>query len=123
MLFGDIPGTDQFVKARATTIGSQIPGAILRFMSQDPTQLQNAFNSPDGFLNVTNTIYVRPSDIYMRYSQTHAFREQSQHLAVSAKTVYFVPANQKLSAEMTTLTERLIVEYVLYFSFTPYLTR
>ncbi|KAI0344122.1 hypothetical protein BDW22DRAFT_1372815 [Trametopsis cervina] len=93
VLFGDIPGTDQFVKARATTIGSQIPGAILRFMSQDPTRLQNAFDSPDGFLNVTNTIY-------------------SQHLAVSAKTVYFVPANQKLSAEMTTLTERLIVDNV-----------
>ncbi|KAI0694036.1 hypothetical protein BC835DRAFT_1351017 [Cytidiella melzeri] len=92
VLFGDMPGTDKFIAARATAVGSQIPGAIFRFASQNAgTSLQQYFDSPDGFLNLTSQIY-------------------TQHLAVSAKGVYFVPTNQPLTAEITSLQNRLVVD-------------
>lgn len=52
---------NDFVKARAVAIQSQIPGAIFRFASQDPNILQQTFDSPAGFLLLTERIYVRTS--------------------------------------------------------------
>ena len=59
VLFGDVP-TDPFVQARATAIGSQIPGAIFRLASQNATtSLLAFFDSERGFLDLTTQIYVR----------------------------------------------------------------
>ncbi|KAI0085214.1 hypothetical protein BDY19DRAFT_453229 [Irpex rosettiformis] len=91
VLFGDLPGNDKFIQARATAVGSQIPGAIFRFASQDPTSLQQSFDALDGFVNLTSQIY-------------------TQHLSVTAKTVYFIPGNQTLSGRLTSLEERLIMD-------------
>lgn len=84
---------NDFVRARAVAIQSQIPGAIFRFASQDPEELQQQFfDPPDGFLALTDRIY-------------------TQHLAVSAKSVYFVTApNASAMGQETSLVERLIVD-------------
>ncbi|GJE93537.1 DUF3433 domain-containing protein [Phanerochaete sordida] len=84
---------NDFVKARAVAIQSQIPGAIFRFASQDPNVLQTQFfDPPNGFLSLTDRIY-------------------TQHLAVSAKTVYFVStSSENEMGQYTSLVERLVVD-------------
>ena len=49
---------NDFVKARAVAIGSQIPGAIFRYASQNPALLQQFFDSSVEFLPLTERIYV-----------------------------------------------------------------
>ena len=49
---------NDFIKARATAIQSQIPGAIFRFASQNPALLEQDFDSTDAFLPITDRIYV-----------------------------------------------------------------
>ncbi|PSR77044.1 hypothetical protein PHLCEN_2v8098 [Hermanssonia centrifuga] len=83
--------TDPFVTARATAISAQIPGAIFRLASQDANFVQFFDNGSTGFLNLTKEIY-------------------TQHLAVSAKTVYFVPADETKSAQETSQIDRLLMD-------------
>ncbi|KIM87793.1 hypothetical protein PILCRDRAFT_261415 [Piloderma croceum F 1598] len=80
----DTSSSDGFVQARATAIGSEVAGAILRSATQQPNGPQATFDDLNGFLNITNSVYTR-------------------HLAFSAKSVYYVPANQTLPAQMTSL--------------------
>lgn len=61
---------NDFVKARAIAVSSQIPGAIFRFASQTPTSLEEAFATPNGFLNLTKDIYVRHSDVSVYHKLT-----------------------------------------------------
>ncbi|KAH8105256.1 hypothetical protein BXZ70DRAFT_1043109 [Cristinia sonorae] len=81
--------TDQFVSARATAIAAGLPGAILRLASQ--SGLQQFFDSEDAFLNLTTQIY-------------------TQHLSVSAKSIYFVQTTDPILAIKTSLVERILVD-------------
>ncbi|TCD70375.1 hypothetical protein EIP91_003727 [Steccherinum ochraceum] len=78
-----------FVSARATAIASGLPGAILRFAQQ--SGLQSFFDSNDAFLNLTTQIY-------------------TQHLSVSAKSIYFVPTSGNVDASWTSLVERIVID-------------
>ncbi|KIP05249.1 hypothetical protein PHLGIDRAFT_36550 [Phlebiopsis gigantea 11061_1 CR5-6] len=82
---------NEFVKARAVAIQSQIPGAIFRYASQNSTLLQQFFDSSVEFLPLTKRIY-------------------TQHLAVSALSVYFVSQEEREGAVATSLVERLVMD-------------
>ncbi|KAL4247888.1 hypothetical protein ABKN59_007467 [Abortiporus biennis] len=93
VLLDQLAGNNAFVQARATAIRSGIPGAIFRFASTSlaGTTLNQLFDSPDGFLSLTDRIY-------------------TQHLSVSAKSVYFVPSMDIVTAQKTALIERLVMD-------------
>ncbi|KAJ7636408.1 hypothetical protein FB45DRAFT_446640 [Roridomyces roridus] len=83
--------TNPFTQARATGIKIGVPGAIFRKALQQFNGLQSVFDLPNGFLDLTNTVY-------------------TQHLAVAARSVYFVDANDTLSATETQMVPRLYIE-------------
>ncbi|KAJ7046989.1 hypothetical protein C8F04DRAFT_1062401 [Mycena alexandri] len=85
------PSNDTFVTARATAIPSGVSGSIFRFASQPPHGLQQTFDDPNGFLRITEQVY-------------------TQHLSISAKSVYFVAAPSTVSASMTSLTPHLVID-------------
>ncbi|KAJ7588894.1 hypothetical protein C8J56DRAFT_1049817 [Mycena floridula] len=82
--------TNPFIQARATATNSGVSGAIFRFASQKPGGPQSVFNNPNGFLDITTKIY-------------------TQHLSLSAKSVYFVSANSTLKAFQTSFVPRLTI--------------
>ncbi|KAH7923217.1 hypothetical protein BV22DRAFT_1113507 [Leucogyrophana mollusca] len=85
------PSSDPFIQARATAIGSGIPGTIFRYATQLPNGPQSTFGAPNGFVNATTTVY-------------------TQHLALAAKSIYFLPVNQTLPAQLTSSLPRLFIE-------------
>ncbi|KAJ7480812.1 hypothetical protein FB451DRAFT_1030930 [Mycena latifolia] len=80
-----------FIQARATATRVGVPGAIFRSALQEPDGLQSVFDLPNGFLDLTNTVY-------------------TQHLAVAAKSTYFVSENSTLPAVETALVLRLWID-------------
>jgi hypothetical protein len=114
-LFSPNPNPDPFIQSRATATNSGVPGAIFRFASQLPNGPQSVFDAPNGFLDITKQVYVchyhtcyqyLPVDVLNHFSQT-------QHLSVSAKSIYFVGTNVTLNSKMTFLAPRLWIEYVI----------
>ncbi|KAF7361328.1 hypothetical protein MSAN_01165400 [Mycena sanguinolenta] len=83
--------TNPFINARAQGTNIGVPGAIFRAASQQFNGLQSVFDLPNGFLDLTNTIYTR-------------------HLGVTAKNVYFVAENNQLNAWETFLVPRLWID-------------
>ncbi|KAJ7119520.1 hypothetical protein C8R44DRAFT_672332 [Mycena epipterygia] len=83
--------TNPFIQARATATNIGVPGAIFRAALQQPNGLQSVFELPNGFLDLTNTFY-------------------TLHLAVTAKSVYFVNENSTLFAIQTSLVPRLWID-------------
>ncbi|KAG7085686.1 hypothetical protein E1B28_003231 [Marasmius oreades] len=85
------PPTDNpFINARGVAANSAIPGAILRALSKQEGGLQTAFDQPNGFLDTTTKLY-------------------TQHLSLSAKSIYFVDDNTSLPALMVSLLPRLVI--------------
>jgi len=80
-----------FIQARATTVRSGVPSAIFRFAAQMTNGLQSTFDLPNGFLDITKTVY-------------------TQHLSIAAKSIYFVGGDNALSAEMTSLVPVLWID-------------
>jgi hypothetical protein len=105
----DTSSSDAFVQARATAIGSEVPGAILRSATQQLNGPQATFDDPEGFLNIANHVYVRGS-INSCLQPALISTQQTQHLAFSGKSVYFVADNQALPAQMTSLVPKLLVQ-------------
>jgi hypothetical protein len=83
--------SNPFIRARATAVNNGIPGAIFRYASQLPNGPASTFSSPTGFMNITQKLY-------------------TQHLAFSAKSIYFLPANAELPATLTSIVPRLVIE-------------
>ncbi|KAG1748155.1 hypothetical protein EDB19DRAFT_1905206 [Suillus lakei] len=83
--------TNPYITARALAINSGVPGAIYRSASQQPDGPQSVFDDPYGFLNATTKIY-------------------TQHLSVAAQTIYFLPDNETISAQLTSDISRLFIE-------------
>lgn len=52
------PSPDNFTASRAVATNNGVPGAILRAVVTNDTLLPNAFNSLDGFVETTSSIYV-----------------------------------------------------------------
>jgi hypothetical protein len=52
------PSPDPFVQARANGTKVGVPGAIFRSALQQPNGLQSVFDLPNGFTDLTNTVYV-----------------------------------------------------------------
>lgn len=82
---------NSYIIARALAINSGIPGAIYRFASQQPDGPQSVFDDPYGFVNATKNIY-------------------TQHLSIAAQTIYFLPDNKTISAQLTSDISRLFIE-------------
>ncbi|KAF5375917.1 hypothetical protein D9615_008257 [Tricholomella constricta] len=80
-----------FIAARALATSSGVSGAIFRFASQLKDGPQSTFDLPNGFLDITSTVY-------------------TQHLSLAAKSVYFVNANNTLPAEITSLVPVLWID-------------
>ncbi|KAH9923793.1 hypothetical protein B0H21DRAFT_153867 [Amylocystis lapponica] len=90
LLIGDTQ-EDYFVTARATSISTGIPSTILRLALQiDPT-LKNFSGSNDELVDAAERIYLL-------------------FLAVSAKSIYFVPATQNITVYATSEVQRLVIE-------------
>ncbi|KAJ7485219.1 hypothetical protein B0H11DRAFT_2018547 [Mycena galericulata] len=83
--------TNPFIQARATATKVGVPGAIFRSALQATNGLQSVFELPNGFLDLTRTFY-------------------TMHLAVAAKSVYFVNENATLSSVETSLVPRLWID-------------
>ncbi|KAJ7186789.1 hypothetical protein C8R46DRAFT_1058039 [Mycena filopes] len=83
--------TNPFIQARATATKVGVPGAIFRSALQHFQGLQDVFNEPNGFLDLTSTVY-------------------TQHLAVAAKSIYFVNQNNTLSAIQNSMVPRLWID-------------
>ncbi|KAG1795683.1 uncharacterized protein HD556DRAFT_368369 [Suillus plorans] len=80
-----------YLIARSLAINSGIPGAIYRFASQQPNGPQSVFDDPYGFVNATKKIY-------------------TQYLSIAAQTIYFLPNNETIPAQLTSDLPRLFVE-------------
>lgn len=85
------PNEDPYVEARATAIRMQVPSTILQRMIQRDESVELAFSKPNGVLDATTAVYTR-------------------HLAVSAKSVYFVAGDSDLRGELTSIEPRLWVD-------------
>ncbi|KZV65640.1 hypothetical protein PENSPDRAFT_703321 [Peniophora sp. CONT] len=83
--------TDANVEARAKTIASTMPNAIFSQAKQNDAGVQAVFEDPNGFLNITTTLYTK-------------------YLALAATSVYFTPSTSELPSKLTRLVDRLIVE-------------
>ncbi|KAE9403781.1 hypothetical protein BT96DRAFT_1016815 [Gymnopus androsaceus JB14] len=81
--------TDTLLQAKANAVNNAVPGAIFQLAAQSGG-LDAAFSAPNPFLD--NTTYV-----YQMY------------LALLAKSVYFVPQNTVLQAQITSITLRLTI--------------
>lgn len=80
-----------YIIARALAINSGIPGAIYRSASEQTGGPQSVFDDPYGFVNATTKIY-------------------TQHLSIAAQTIYFLPDNGTIPAQLTSDISRLFVE-------------
>ncbi|KAJ7343304.1 hypothetical protein DFH08DRAFT_1081505 [Mycena albidolilacea] len=82
------PSNDTFVQARATSISAGVSGAIFRFAAQLPGGVQDTFDN--GFLPITEKVF-------------------TQHLSISAKSIYFVKAPSTVPASMVSLVPRFVI--------------
>ncbi|KAJ7444923.1 hypothetical protein FB451DRAFT_74483 [Mycena latifolia] len=82
---------DTFVEARATSIRAGVSGAIFRFASQSSGGVQPSFDDPNGFLNITVQVF-------------------TQHLSLSANSIYFVKALSTVPAKMVSLAPRFVID-------------
>ncbi|KAF7416233.1 hypothetical protein PC9H_002498 [Pleurotus ostreatus] len=82
---------DRFVAARATAVAAGVSGAIFRLASQQSGGLQATFDLPNGFLDLTTQVY-------------------TQHLAITAKSVYFLPDGSQLNGRLTSSVPRLWID-------------
>ncbi|KAF4565516.1 hypothetical protein EYR36_002087 [Pleurotus pulmonarius] len=82
---------DRFIAARATAVAAGVSGAIFRLASQQPGGLQATFDLPNGFLDLTTRVY-------------------TQHLAITAKSVYFLPDSTPLDGRLTSSVPRLWID-------------
>ncbi|KAF5347802.1 hypothetical protein D9756_010270 [Leucocoprinus leucothites] len=89
VIFDESP--DPFIRARATAISSGVSGTIFRTASNQPQGLQAIFDLPNGMLDLTSRIY-------------------TQHLAVSAKAIYFKPGNSTINGQRSSLVPRLVID-------------
>ncbi|KAG2113491.1 uncharacterized protein F5147DRAFT_681196 [Suillus discolor] len=80
-----------YLIARSLAINSGVPGAIYRFASQQPNGPQSVFDDPYGFVNTTKKIY-------------------TQYLSIAAQSIYFLPNNETIPAQLTSDLPRLFVE-------------
>ncbi|KAJ6589046.1 hypothetical protein B0H19DRAFT_1102703 [Mycena capillaripes] len=83
--------SNPFIQARANGTRVGVPGAIFRSALQQVNGLQSVFDLSNGFLDLTSSIY-------------------TQHLAITAKSIYFVDKNSTLSAVQTSLVPRLWID-------------
>ncbi|KAJ7724441.1 hypothetical protein DFH07DRAFT_263372 [Mycena maculata] len=74
------PSNDTFIHARAITIPASLPGGV-----------QPTFDDPKGFVRITNKVY-------------------TQHLAISAGSIYFVEGPSHVPARMVSLVNRLWID-------------
>ncbi|KAJ4481095.1 hypothetical protein J3R30DRAFT_3464272 [Lentinula aciculospora] len=82
--------TDPFIQARATATANGVPGAIFRFAAQSPGGADAVFSAQNPFLDITTTVY-------------------TLYLAVVAQSIYFVPDNNPMNAQLSSITLRLTV--------------
>ncbi|KAJ3997251.1 hypothetical protein F5050DRAFT_1446459 [Lentinula boryana] len=82
--------TDPFIQARATATTNGVPGAIFRFAAQSPGGADAVFSAANPFLDITNTVY-------------------TLYLAVVAQSIYFVPQNSTMDAQLSSITPRLTI--------------
>ncbi|KAG2072503.1 hypothetical protein BDR04DRAFT_1230480 [Suillus decipiens] len=82
---------NSYIIARALAINSGIPGAIYRFAEQQPNGPESVFGDPYGFVNATKNIY-------------------TQYLSIAAQTIYFLPDNTTIPAQLTSDIQRWFVE-------------
>ncbi|KAJ6623480.1 hypothetical protein B0H10DRAFT_1786175 [Mycena sp. CBHHK59/15] len=85
------PSNDSIVQARAISISAGVSGAIFRFASQLWGDVQSTFDDPNGFLAITSKVY-------------------TQHLSISAKSIYFVAATSQSPAKLGSLVPRLWID-------------
>ncbi|KAJ3572065.1 hypothetical protein NP233_g3339 [Leucocoprinus birnbaumii] len=83
--------SDPFIQARATAISSGVSGTIFRTALNRPEGISAIFDLPNGMLDITSKIY-------------------TQHLAVSARAIYFKPENSTLTGQRTALLPRLVID-------------
>ncbi|PBK62620.1 hypothetical protein ARMSODRAFT_895428 [Armillaria solidipes] len=82
--------SNPFIQARANATNIAIPGTVFRFASQLENGPQSTFDLPNGFLDITNTVY-------------------TQHLALTAKNIYFVAENRTIPAQLESYVPRLVI--------------
>jgi len=82
---------------------------MLRSATQQPNGPQATFDDPNGFLDIANQVYVMGS-IDSCLQPALMSTQQTQHLAFSGKSAYFVADNQSLPAQMTSLVPKLLVQ-------------
>ncbi|KAG0704064.1 hypothetical protein DFH29DRAFT_398763 [Suillus ampliporus] len=80
-----------YINARALAIGSSVLGAIYGYASQQTGGPGSVFDDPYGFSNATTKIY-------------------TQHLSVAAQTIYFLPDNEPILAQLTSDMQRLFIK-------------
>ncbi|OJA11337.1 hypothetical protein AZE42_04932 [Rhizopogon vesiculosus] len=83
-----------YIAARAVAIGSAVPGAIYQYASDQTGGIESTFDDPDGFVDATTKIY-------------------TQHLSVAAQSIYFLPANETIAAQLTSNVSRLFIDPLL----------
>ncbi|KAJ2925985.1 hypothetical protein H1R20_g11092, partial [Candolleomyces eurysporus] len=83
--------SNPFIQARADAVRSILPAAIFRNMTVQPGGLDAVFDKPNGVLDATRKIY-------------------TQHLSVSAKGIYFQPAQSPLPGTVIQYENRLVVD-------------
>ncbi|EIW77903.1 hypothetical protein CONPUDRAFT_139032 [Coniophora puteana RWD-64-598 SS2] len=86
------PSDDAIVNARATSIGTGIPGTVFRYGIQLNDGVVSLFQGANGgFANVTTGIY-------------------TQHLALAAKATYFIKEPTTVPGQLTSFVSRLFIE-------------
>lgn len=101
------PSNDTFVQARATSISAGVSGAIFRFAAQLQGGVQDTFDN--GFLPITEKVFVCSIPTLFRTRLTGL---QTQHLSISAKSIYFVKAPSTVPASMVSLVPRFVIASV-----------
>ncbi|PBK98604.1 hypothetical protein ARMGADRAFT_920894 [Armillaria gallica] len=82
--------SNPFIQARANATNIAIPGTVFRFASQLENGPQSTFDLPNGFLDITSKVY-------------------TQHLALTAKNIYFVAENRTIPAQLESYVPRLVI--------------
>lgn len=110
--------TDPFIQARATATTNGVPGAIFRFAAQSPGGADAVFSADNSFLDITSTVYVRIVFFKKTNCSTLAAHDvwQTLYLAVVAQSIYFVPQDSTMDAQLSSIAPRLTIKYVDPFS-------
>ncbi|KAF5319193.1 hypothetical protein D9619_008744 [Psilocybe cf. subviscida] len=86
------PTDNSFIQARANATRSIVPGTIFHAAQLlKPNGVQTAFSIDNRMMDLTTQFYTR-------------------HLAVSAKSIYFVDQNSTLTANVSSLVPRLVID-------------